>query len=250
MADLVDEAVVSSGDGVDEFKMPSTEELLAAVDKMSGLTEDMKKELVDGILARGRGEDPLTAGDGGGHVDVAVRSASLEIIWILALISLILLVLGKRRYRFPLRNVNNHSCQSRLPITSLCITVCLHRLYFLSDPASITHIFVLEAVKIRLRQASSVFIREMDRLKALASFRTLVGLVANRTGSQGKLLRRIQARIVEERITLFCVVLYTCLATLFVVVFVFFGYKLYKSLVDRERRREEKKRQKLQKKKK
>ncbi|KAJ8963104.1 hypothetical protein NQ318_018569 [Aromia moschata] len=38
--------------------------------------------------------------------------------------------------------------------------------------------------------------------------------------------------------------------SLIVFIFVFFGYKLYKSLVERERRKEEKKRQKLQKKKK
>lgn len=37
---------------------------------------------------------------------------------------------------------------------------------------------------------------------------------------------------------------------LFIIITVFFGYKLYKSLVERERRKEEKRRQKQQKKKK
>lgn len=100
MADLLqgvkDGVVAGSGDAPDEFKMPSTEELLAAIEKM-GLTEEQKKEVLAGFLTRQQeGGDAGLPGLGtlpGGPA--AVKGTSVEIAWMLSLLSIVFLVLGK-----------------------------------------------------------------------------------------------------------------------------------------------------------
>jgi ATP/ADP translocase len=56
-------------------------------------------------------------------------------------------------------------------------------------------------------------------------------------------------KLVQKKVDYLAYAYILCIVLL-VVIFVFFGYKLYKSLADRERRKEEKRRQKQQKKKK
>lgn len=102
MADLLqgvqEGAVAGSGDIPQDFEMPSTEELLEAIEKMAGLSEDQKKELVDSILTRQQ-----EGGDAGfpglGSLPVvpppAVNNFSLQMVWMLSLLSIVFLILGK-----------------------------------------------------------------------------------------------------------------------------------------------------------
>uniref|UniRef100_V5GQ05 Uncharacterized protein n=1 Tax=Anoplophora glabripennis TaxID=217634 RepID=V5GQ05_ANOGL len=100
MADLLqgvqEGAAAGSGDIPQDFKMPSTEELLKAIENMAELSEDQKKELVDSILARQQeGGDAGFAGFGAlpNAPPLATNNFPLEIVWMLSLLSIVFLIL-------------------------------------------------------------------------------------------------------------------------------------------------------------
>ncbi|KAG5867292.1 hypothetical protein JTB14_031760 [Gonioctena quinquepunctata] len=86
-----DDAVPPENVGFPGGKLPSAEDMLDAIEKMPGLSEESKQELRESILKGAAGLGKLS--EGFGAPAAASGNTSVEILMLLGLISLVFLIL-------------------------------------------------------------------------------------------------------------------------------------------------------------